>query len=548
VRKAIVLLVLTAMVFGGVVWNHETTEAQNGFPLPEFELPYYEDTGPYWSGGPHQWGVGPDVKWMDLYAGSGLDFAYGGETFPVATMAEGDVIFAGDADNGLGTQVAVRHAVGGSVLIYGHLASIDRKILDGMAENGTLRVYPADQIGLAGKTGGQKRVHLHIELRDGSDGCCGSGYNGGGPISWHSTVLNGYMIFDFRPNELGIIDDPGWREVAYNYDGAAVKLSELQADFRVVPFENFAFQDYTGEIREHVYTMLPADFECGPMEPEDEECGEHPSVIFAGHGHFGGGGILISDLAPPGGDGSSGILEFEVTTHGNDAWPEIVLSDDGYPMISEVNIYIHIVLPADTSSVVSIRNLDTGATAYLFGIRPGERREAIESYDLTQPVLASDSHVEICALVYDSKEQNITSGLCTTVIPIPGRGCLKDTAEGGKGCWSLYLATQLEYHSAEGYSWLNYPAYKMPVNVSVGQRARITEGDPNKLRATPCTDDTYCPQIGTIPGLSEFDILGGPVYADGYPWWQVYYWDGTNWTTGWTAGGDGTEYWIEPVP
>ena len=49
--------------------------------------------------------------------------------------------------------------------------------------------------------------------------------------------------------------------------------------------------------------------------------------------------------------------------------------------------------------------------------------------------------------------------------------------------------------------------------------------------------------VGSIPGEAMFSVVGGPVCADGYTWWQVTY-EGV---TGWTAQGSASEYWVEPV-
>jgi LysM repeat protein len=72
--------------------------------------------------------------------------------------------------------------------------------------------------------------------------------------------------------------------------------------------------------------------------------------------------------------------------------------------------------------------------------------------------------------------------------------------------------------------------------------ARVTAGLPNRLRLTP---DSGGAVIGEIPGGATFSIVGGPQCgSEGWLWWQVNY----NGTIGWTAEGDATTYWLEPVP
>jgi len=282
------------------------SEYQAGYPLPDFELPYYADTGPYWSSGPHQYGKPPKVKWMDLYSGSGLDFAYGGKSFDVAAMAEGDVVWASRVilENDLGMQVAIKHEDGGSIIRYGHLREIYQPILDAINEGRPYHVLPGYTIGYAGNTA-TTEVHLHIELRDGTRDCCGVRGDGGNPISWHGLVINGYRISDYRPNELGVDSEDPTREVAYNYDGLAVKVSDLSADLGPFPYENFSFNDYLGndsegrpiyEERTGVYTLLPSDFVC---TTDPCELTKHSNVEFSGHGRLGGGSVLYSDLEAP---------------------------------------------------------------------------------------------------------------------------------------------------------------------------------------------------------------------------------------------------------
>jgi uncharacterized protein YraI len=70
---------------------------------------------------------------------------------------------------------------------------------------------------------------------------------------------------------------------------------------------------------------------------------------------------------------------------------------------------------------------------------------------------------------------------------------------------------------------------------------RVTPGTPNRLRLTPGSTGAV---IGEIPGGGTFSIVGGPQCgSEGWLWWQVNY----NGTIGWTAEGDNSTYWLEPV-
>jgi hypothetical protein len=76
----------------------------------------------------------------------------------------------------------------------------------------------------------------------------------------------------------------------------------------------------------------------------------------------------------------------------------------------------------------------------------------------------------------------------------------------------------------------------------IGQRGRVTPGDPNRMRSNPSTGGQI---VGQIPGEGVFNVLEGPICdtANGIAWWRVEY-DGL---TGWTAEGQGNNYWTEPV-
>ncbi|MCA9916185.1 MAG: PD40 domain-containing protein [Anaerolineae bacterium] len=74
----------------------------------------------------------------------------------------------------------------------------------------------------------------------------------------------------------------------------------------------------------------------------------------------------------------------------------------------------------------------------------------------------------------------------------------------------------------------------------VGEQAMVLPGDPNSLRWYPLD---YANRIGAIPAEATFTVLSGPICKQDYNWWQVEY-DGQ---IGWTAEGDLTTYWLEPL-
>lgn len=82
----------------------------------------------------------------------------------------------------------------------------------------------------------------------------------------------------------------------------------------------------------------------------------------------------------------------------------------------------------------------------------------------------------------------------------------------------------------------------LPTRLTVNTTARVTPGDPNRLRADPTTNGAI---VGEIPGGAEFYIINGPICddANGIVWWQVGY----NNLVGWTAESLGDTYFVEPV-
>jgi len=74
----------------------------------------------------------------------------------------------------------------------------------------------------------------------------------------------------------------------------------------------------------------------------------------------------------------------------------------------------------------------------------------------------------------------------------------------------------------------------------VNERGRVLPGDSNNVRGQPTRGAEL---IGAIPGGAAFNVLEGPVCADGLNWWRVE----TDDITGWTVEGADGEYWIEPL-
>lgn len=80
----------------------------------------------------------------------------------------------------------------------------------------------------------------------------------------------------------------------------------------------------------------------------------------------------------------------------------------------------------------------------------------------------------------------------------------------------------------------------LPPRLVVGQPGRVTPGLPNKIRSQP---SLAAAEVGSAPGEATFTVVGGPTCADGFTWWQIDY----NGTIGWTASGNSSEYWVEPI-
>lgn len=81
----------------------------------------------------------------------------------------------------------------------------------------------------------------------------------------------------------------------------------------------------------------------------------------------------------------------------------------------------------------------------------------------------------------------------------------------------------------------------LPSRLVVGERAWVLPGPANNVRDRPTTGGT---RLFQLPGSEVFDVLEGPVCADGYAWWRVRNAFGED---GWTAEASNEEYWLEPL-
>ncbi len=77
--------------------------------------------------------------------------------------------------------------------------------------------------------------------------------------------------------------------------------------------------------------------------------------------------------------------------------------------------------------------------------------------------------------------------------------------------------------------------------LTVGHTGRVTLGGfPNNVRPQPNVNTSL---LGQIPPGGVFTIMAGPQCAGGLYWWQVNY----NGLIGWTAEGNSSQYWLEPL-
>lgn len=256
------------------IYNSALTLEEIKSVYSPMKLPYTRDDQAinetvYWTSGPHGYNQGGNFSGTyPACEGSGIDFATGGN-FEVLAVAAGKVIDA-SCDNArpFGCQVAIKHDFDGSVMIYAHMDSI-------LIYN-PYSVKQGQSIGRAGSTGtGTDNIHLHLELRDGSESCetnCVLDKLGGNPLDWgHGpTLIDGYQIYGYQnlnfPTEY------------FNYDGSAI-ISDTQK------IDGFPFIDNGTYRKNEVRAFVSSSFECDTaVETNCEKNDFHDFTQFAAPG------------------------------------------------------------------------------------------------------------------------------------------------------------------------------------------------------------------------------------------------------------------------
>lgn len=78
-----------------------------------------------------------------------------------------------------------------------------------------------------------------------------------------------------------------------------------------------------------------------------------------------------------------------------------------------------------------------------------------------------------------------------------------------------------------------------PVHLKVGAKGVVVSGQANNVREQPTKNSKF---LGRLKANTIFDISQGPVCAEGMNWWFI----NTPNLNGWSAEGQGEEYWLAP--
>jgi hypothetical protein len=272
---------------------------------------------------------------------------------------------------------------------------------------------------------------------------------------------------------------------------------------------------------------------------------------------------VIDDLQP---DGST-PLAFAIAAAGSDlsgieGVREIVLVTDGEETCNgdpvqaaadlaasdpNLNITIHVVgfnVIQDVSAQDNLRLIPRAAGGVFI---PAENEE-----DLAQALTVT---TRIPFMIYDDASNLVDDGLAnrsslallpgTYTVEVPLLGIMQSvTVEKGVGsALNIDADGAVSVVENDPLCIAEFcPAVPLPQLV-VGQRGRVTLHDPrsSRVRSGPGTSASVVTNIE--PG-TEFDVLGGPVCADGYLWYNIR---GDSFE-GWSAEGLPGNYYLETYP
>ena len=314
-----------------------TADALSATGTLKLRLPYDYRRVIEWIGGPHQWNNNDGFVSIPYGKGSGMDFAAPvGDLVPyfdVANMVAGTVqqvnmkttpqgLCIDSSDKpGYGCWVAVQEPTYNTVIVYAHL----RPYSIGVSAKD--KVFQGQYLGQAGQSGGQSRISLHVELRDGNFSCVSlDNCNWGNPLGWekYALYLDDYTIngfFTTGSNFANIQNNDG----SAVYDPTHTFATDEIADF---PYIDWGGASYTKNKRAQVTARTSPGFVC---DLNDWTCetnidnttqfagkGKSTSVAFSASIPEPGAGYLISTniLVRPTTDPITGIGFCGLTTFG----------------------------------------------------------------------------------------------------------------------------------------------------------------------------------------------------------------------------------------
>jgi murein DD-endopeptidase MepM/ murein hydrolase activator NlpD len=169
----------------------------------------------------------------------GWDYAAAPPTLALAA-ADGDVVFAGNADDNCATRAVVLDHRNGYRTLYWHLARVDVKIGDSVTRG--------QQVGMVGESGCARGPHLHFGVQYLGRNIDPYGWCGAAPDPWaeHPAGTRSIWLWADRPSPCGppppgavVVDDggpgfsatgDGWKTAVTGYGGAAQFVPSVRVD------------------------------------------------------------------------------------------------------------------------------------------------------------------------------------------------------------------------------------------------------------------------------------------------------------------------------